>query len=82
MFSNLVAYILNIYWVFKPEKHIGFKEIVLFYLVSDLSVFFGSGVIGFMIRYFNVEMTFAFLVNVMVSLSINYIIRKYIIFKS
>lgn len=82
MFSNLVAYILNIYWVFKPEKHIGFKEIVLFYLVSGLSVFFGSGIIGLLIRYFNVEMTFAFSVNVMASLSINYIIRKHIIFKS
>lgn len=82
MISNMIAYILNILWVFQSGKNSRFVEMVLFYLVSGLSVLTGTGIIGFLIRYCNLETTFAFSINVCVSLSINYIIRKHIIFKS
>jgi putative flippase GtrA len=81
LFSNLTAYLLNIFWVFKSGRHHWLVEIGLFYLVSGISVIIGSSLMGYLIHHFGMITTFAFSANVIVSFMINFILRKYVIFK-
>lgn len=81
IFSNMVAYLINIAWVFETGRHHRLVEIFLFYLVSGLSVFIGTIVMGAMIRYMGVHTSTAFLVNIIISLMLNFGFRKFYIFK-
>jgi len=79
-FGNLTAYILNVLWVFKPGRHSRAKEIALFYLVSIISWVIGTALGGLLIRFAGLETSYAYLINMVASLLINYVCRKYIIF--
>lgn len=81
LFSNLAAYIVNIYWVFEPGRHAKWLEITLFYVVSLISYTIGVLVGWLIIKVGGFETTYAYLANVVASLAINYVCRKYIIFK-
>ncbi|MBU1693283.1 MAG: GtrA family protein [Verrucomicrobia bacterium] len=79
-FSNLTAYILNVLWVFKPGRHSRLKEIGLFYAVSIVSWLIGMGLGWMLIRYSGWETSFAYLANMVTSVMINYVCRKYLVF--
>jgi len=79
--SNMVAYIINVFWVFKSGKHNRIIEIGLFYLVSGVSVAIGTSMMGFLIRYYGIQTTYAFTANIVSAVMINYGMRKYYIFK-
>ena len=81
MFSNMVAYVINILWVFESGRHNRVLEIAIFYAVSGISTVIGTLLMGFLIKQFGVMTTVAFGANALVSLMINYILRKKIIFK-
>ena len=81
IFSNMVAYIINVFWVFKPGRHNRFIEIGLFYLVSGVSVVIGTSMMGFLIRYYGMQTTYAFTANIVSAVMINYGMRKFYIFK-
>jgi putative flippase GtrA len=81
LFSNLTAYLINIFWVFESGRHNRIREILYFYLVSGVSVFIGSSIMGLLIHQFGVMTTIAFGANAVVSLLINFALRKYFIFK-
>lgn len=81
LFSNLTAYIINILWVFEPGRHHRVLEFFYFYLVSGVSVVVGSLLMGMLITSFGITTTHAFAVNVIVSLLINYVLRKHLVFK-
>jgi putative flippase GtrA len=81
MISNLVAYIINVYWVFVPGRHHWIVEIVLFYLVSGAALVIGTAIMGFLIRRFGMLTTYAFGSNIFTALLINYAMRKFFIFK-
>jgi len=81
IFSNMVAYLINIYWVFEPGRHTFFVEIGLFYLVSCVSLVIGTSLMGYMIKRYGVRTTYAFASNIVMALMINYVMRKFIIFK-
>jgi predicted MFS family arabinose efflux permease len=78
--SNLVAYFINIYWVFVPGRYHWILEVGLFYLVSGAAVLIGSALMGFLIRRFGMLTTYAFGSNIFASLMINYAMRKFFIF--
>jgi len=80
MISNLVAYIINVYWVFVPGRYHWMVEIVLFYLVSGASLVIGTAIMGFLIRRFGMLTTYAFGSNIFTALLINYAMRKFFIF--
>ena len=82
LFSNLTAYLINIVWVFESGRHHRVVEIGFFYLVSGISTFIGSVLMGFLIGRFGITTTVAFGANVIVSLLINFVLRKYAVFKS
>lgn len=80
LFSNLTAYLLNIWWVFKSGRHHPFLEILFFYLVSGISIVIGSALMGALIHTFGVTTTAAFFANVLVALMINFLLRKHFVF--
>ncbi len=80
MISNLVAYFINIYWVFVPGRHHWLVEIALFYLVSGVAIVIGTTLMGFLIRRFGMLTSYAFSSNLLAALMINYAMRKYFIF--
>ena len=82
LFSNLTAYLINIFWVFESVRHNRVREILFFYLVSGISTGIGSVLMGFLIHHFGMVTTIAFAANGIVSLLINYGLRKYFIFKN
>jgi predicted MFS family arabinose efflux permease len=78
--SNLVAYLINIYWVFVPGRYHWILEIGLFYLVSGVAIVIGTALMGFLIRRFGMLTTYAFGSNIFAALMINYAMRKFFIF--
>lgn len=80
LFSNFVAYVINIYWVFEPGRHNVFVEIGLFYLVSGVSIVIGTSLMGLLIRRYGVRTTYAFGTNLVMALLINFAMRKFVIF--
>ena len=81
LFSNFVAYLVNIFWVFHRGKHGWLVEIGLFYLVSGVSVVIGTALMGYIIRRYGVRTTYAFICNLVMALLINFAMRKFVIFK-
>jgi putative flippase GtrA len=80
-FSNMVAYLINIFWVFQSGRHNRIVEIAFFYMVSGISTVIGTSLMGFLIKEFGIMTTIAFGSNALVSLLINYVLRKKLIFK-
>jgi putative flippase GtrA len=81
IFSNLTAYLINIFWVFESGRHNRVREIFYFYVVSGVSTVIGVSLADFLIHHFGMMTTFAFASNAVVSLLINYALRKHFIFK-
>lgn len=81
IFSNMTAYILNVLFVFKRGRHHWLKEIGLFYLVSGISFVIGTTLGSCMIEFLHASWTAALIANLVASLLINYVCRKFIIFK-
>ena len=80
LISNMVAYFINIYWVFVPGRHHWIIEISLFYLVSAVAIVVGTALMGYLIRRFGMLTTYAFGSNIFSALMINYAVRKFFIF--
>ena len=81
LFSNMTAYLINIFWVFTPGRHSRLVEIGMFYLVSAVSVGLGSVIMKLLISHFQLSTTLAFGAVTACSILINYAMRKFVIFK-
>lgn len=79
--SNMTAYLLNIFWVFERGRHHFLVEIGMFYAVSGVSLFAGTSLMGFLILHYKLSTTVAFLANLVTALAINFVMRKFVIFK-
>ncbi|MCE9615494.1 MAG: GtrA family protein [Lentisphaerae bacterium] len=81
LFSNLTAYLINIFWVFKRGRHHWVLEVLLFYAVSGVSLVIGTTVQTFLIQHYGLTTTVAFGSNLVSALLINFAMRKFVIFK-
>lgn len=81
LLSNAVAYLLNILCVFRSGRHSRVKEIAGFYATALVSLVVGTGLQWLLVRYANVATSLAFGVNILVSLAINFLVRKFWIFR-
>lgn len=79
--SNLVAYIVNICWVFNPGRYPWYVEVLMFYAGSGLSMVIGTAIMGWLIRRLSMRTTYAFLSNVVVAVLVNFAMRKFVIFQ-
>ncbi len=80
MGSNLVAYLLNVRFVFKAGKHSRWKEIGLFYLVSAISVGMGTEIGAMLIENLGLSFSFSYIAKAISTTLINFVARKFIIF--
>ena len=81
LISNAVAYILNVMFVFKGGRHRWLVEIGLFYAVSGISFAVGVSLQSLLIARYDVMTTVAFGTNILSALMINFLVRKYLIFR-
>ena len=80
LFSNAVAYLINFHWVFQPGRHRQHIEIVLFLAVSLLSMVIGVQVGLGLMKLFAAPTTFSQIGNILTSILINFVCRKYFVF--
>lgn len=80
MVSNLVAYILNVLFVFKSGRHERWKEVGLFYLVSAISVGIGVAIGASLIPWLGLPHDYSYIAKAISTTLINFAARKYIIF--
>ncbi len=81
LFSNFVAYFLNIKYVFKAGRHSRSVEVLAFFAVSGTSIAIGSGIVYVLVNNFGFETSIAVFANIVASVMINYAMRKFVIFK-
>lgn len=79
--SNLVAYVLNLLFVFKGGRHSRWKELGLFYLVSASSIVLGTALGAVLIQFFECSTAFSYLAKAVAAVLINYVMRKFVVFK-
>ena len=79
--SNTVCYIMNRLFVFRPGRHHIVIEFLLFLAVSAVSMTVGTTLMGVLIKQFGMQTTYAFGANILSSLAINYVMRKFFVFK-
>jgi putative flippase GtrA len=79
--SNLVAYVLNVAWVFEPGRHSRWMEIALFLSVSGVSVGVGAAVGWALIRWLRWSTTFSYAARILSALLLNFAGRKWFVFQ-
>jgi len=82
LFSNLAAYIVNRAWVFTPGRHRQAVEFLLFTAVSVASFSAGTALGWLLIHWTGLPTTYAYAANMFASVAINYVCRKFIVFKN
>lgn len=78
--GNTVAYVTNVRYVFKGGRHHPLLEILLFFGSALLALFIGNALMGVLIGSFGWLTSWAFLTNIFVSLAINFLFRKLVVF--
>ena len=78
--SNLLCYLLNRLFVFKPGRHRWQVELFLFFAASGISLVIGSTIQTYCITRFGMQTTVAFIANIVSAFLINYAARKFFIF--
>lgn len=79
--ANVLCWLLNRRFVFKPGRHHWFLEWLYFLAGSGFAVVCGSLAIWWLVKFFGVETSYSFVVNVLVSVAVNFVVRKFFVFK-
>ena len=80
-FSTGVAYVTNVLWVFTSGRHNRLLELLYFYFISAISLAGGLVAGPWMIKVYGISTILAQLSMVVASVLINYVCRKFFIFK-
>jgi putative flippase GtrA len=80
-FGTLVAYFMNIAFVFTPGRHSKLVELGLFTLVSAIGFFPGIFVVNWLAGHLHLPSTVAQLGFIITSVMVNFLCRKFIIFR-
>ncbi|MGA0334011.1 MAG: GtrA family protein [Kiritimatiellia bacterium] len=79
--SNVVAYLLNFKWVFEGGRHSRHLEIILFFAVSLFSFVLGTAIASVMVGSYGINEYVAKCSDVVAAILINYLCRKFLVFK-
>ena len=79
--ANLVCWLLNRRYVFTPGRHHWIVEYALFLASSGFAILCGSAAIWTLVRFYGMQTTYSFVTNVLVSVIVNFVFRKFFIFK-
>lgn len=80
--ANVVCWLLNRKFVFTPGRHHWFIEYVLFLSGSGFAIAVGSAAIWTLVRFYGMQTTYSFVINVLVSVAVNFVVRKFFVFKN
>jgi putative flippase GtrA len=81
-FGTLVAYWLNILFVFTPGRHGKLVEMGLFWVISAIGFFPGAFVVRWLAEGLQFSSTVSQLGFVVTSVMVNFLCRKFVIFRS
>lgn len=81
MIANVVAYITNVMFVFKPGLHGPVMEFLLFTGGSGVAFLLSQFAGPYLIKRFGLPTQVALASNVVASMLLNFVIRKFIVFK-
>jgi putative flippase GtrA len=81
MIANVVAYVTNVMFVFKPGAHGPVMEFLLFTGGSGASFLISQLAGPYLIKRFGLPTQVALGTNVVASMLLNFVIRKFIVFK-
>ena len=79
--ANVVCWLLNRRYVFTPGRHRWFVEYALFLAGSGFAILVGSGAIWYLVKFHGMQTTYSFVINVLVSVAVNFVVRKFFVFK-
>ena len=79
--ANVICWILNRKFVFKPGRHHWVMEWLYFLAGSGFAIACGSVAIWCFVRFLGMQTTYSFAINVLVSVAINFVVRKFFVFK-
>ena len=80
--ANVVCWLLDRRFVFTPGRHRWYTELALFFVGSAFAVACGSAAIWILVKFAGMHTTYSFLVNVLVSVAVNFAVRKKLVFKN
>ena len=80
--ANLICWLLNRRFVFTPGRHHWAIEYLLFLAGSGFAIAVGSGVIWAAVRFYGMQTTYSFIINVVASVAVNFVVRKFLVFKN
>jgi len=81
-FGTLVAYWLNILFVFTPGRHSKLTELAMFWIASAIGFFPGGFVAHWLAASYHLPSLIAQLGFVVTSVMVNFLCRKFVIFKN
>ncbi len=79
--ANVVCWLLNRKFVFTPGRHNWLVEYALFLAGSGFAIACGSVAIWALVKFQGMQTTYSFVVNVLVSVAVNFVVRKFVVFK-
>ena len=79
--ANGVCWVLNRKYVFTPGRHHWFVEYLLFLAGSGVAILCGSAAIWALVGFYGLQTSYSFVVNVLVSVAVNFVVRKFFVFK-
>ena len=82
LLANVFAYFTNIMFVFKPGLHGPIVEFLLFTAGSGVSFLFSQLAGPYLIKRFGMPTQAALVTNVIASILLNFVIRKFFVFQS
>lgn len=82
IFGNFFAYYTNSKWVFTPGRHGRLVEFLLFTAISSVSFFVGLMAGPYLIHRYGISTLLAQLFNQVTSVMVNFICRKFVVFKN
>ncbi|MGV3659999.1 MAG: GtrA family protein [Prosthecobacter sp.] len=80
-FGNIFAYYTNSKWVFTPGRHGKVVEFLLFSAIGSISFFAGVFAGPYVIFKYGISTELAQVFNQVTSVAVNFVCRKFIIFK-
>ncbi len=81
LFSNTFVYWLNTKWVFTPGRHSKLVEFLIFTLVNAPGAIAGTAIMAFLLHSLHWPTSLAFAGFVLPNVLINFLCRKFFIFK-
>jgi putative flippase GtrA len=79
--SNVFCWICNRLFVFKSGKFSPIVEFALFFSVAGAAMLISLAIMKILIDVFGMMTTLAFAINILISFSLNFVVRKFVIFK-